>query len=135
MCFTISSNTWTAPASLRPACYNLLESTLFALSFYIQPACVPSLDVSQSGVFLNGKQMPLSAWDTKAFSTGGALTVRFQQAGFKLNKTKVDNSAQVLCIKAIAPCNVPANFFATLPVNYTVFESSSRKCCPALQSF
>ena len=135
MCFTITSKTWTAPKSQRPSCYNLLESDLHALSLYIQPACAPSLDVNQTGVFLNGKKMPSSAWDTKAYSTGGALNIRFEQAGFKLNKNKVSSAAQVLCIKAIFPCNTPTNFFATLPVNYTFFESTSRQCCPALQSF
>jgi hypothetical protein len=134
MCFSISSKIWSAPNSQRPACYNLLESSIHALSLFIQPACAPSLDVNQTGVFLNGKKMPASAWDTRAYATGGALTIRFEQSGFKLNKNKVENEAQVICIKAIFPCNSPSNFFATLPVKYTFFESKARQCCPALQS-
>ena len=49
MCFTLTPRAWTSAESQRPACYNLLETAVHALSLYIQPACSPSLDVNQTG--------------------------------------------------------------------------------------
>lgn len=119
-CFTIA---YQGDDASGPGCYQKLAQSLDKITFGIQPACRPAFDASGRYLTVGGKKKS-SSWRIKEFPAGGTL---------ELYNMKLDKGADgvQVCMRAAAPCDLPENFFDTLPVTWAVMESSKHECCPS----